>query len=133
MLLHWESSLSSSSSMARSIRSRTLGGNFESCLSASRETSTRKSMVYGAPRFRLTALELCLAAAHDFRLLGRQRVVGMDSALRLDQHAVFLLGERHQVPGPKIERFEDLARDHHLAALTDSTASLFGLGCLHDK
>ena len=33
-------------------------------------------------------------------ILGSERVMGMDDALRLDQDAIVLLSERHEIPLP---------------------------------
>src|ERR1700722_6669003 len=132
MLLHWESSRSSNSSMACSSRSFISRGNFESCFSASRETSTRKRMFHVAPRFGLPALELRFAPADNFRFRGSQGVVGNNSsAFRLYEHAAFFLCERHKIPCLELEGFENFPRDHHLPALSYAADPLLGWGCLH--
>ena len=119
MLLHSESSLPSKSSMARSIRSRTLRGNCAICSWASVESSARQRMFYSLPRFRLPAFELRFAAANDLRFFGREHVVGVNQALWLQEHAVILLGERHKVALAHLELLENLAGDDDLAPLAD--------------
>src|SRR6266853_985578 len=114
MLLHWESSFSSNSSMACSIRSRMSRGNRKSRFWASRESSTRKRMFDDAPGFRLSTFELRLTAADNFRFRGRQGVIGINHAFRFYKYAVLLLGERHEIPRLELEGFEDLSWNHHL-------------------
>ena len=88
-------------------------------------------MFHGAPRSRLSTLELILTPAYKFRFRWRQRVVGLSFAFRLYKDPIFLLGERHKIPRLEFEGLKDLSWDHHLAALPNTTGSLLGCGCLH--
>jgi hypothetical protein len=81
-------------------------------------------MFHSAPRFRLSTFELGLASTHHFRLGGRQGVIRIKPAFRLYEHAVLLLCECHQVSRLKLERFEDLPRNHNLASLPNAAESL---------
>src|SRR5438445_5298159 len=76
-------------------------------------------MFYDAPGLRLSAFELRLAAADDLRFRGRQGVIGINRALALlNQHAILLLRDRHEIPFLDLKGVEDLARDDHLSALS---------------
>ena len=79
-------------------------------------------------RFPLTSL--FQASAQFFRLRRREHVVEIYHALRLDEHAVGLLAERHEVPLPEFEGLEDIPRDDHLAALPYASDSLSSCGRL---
>jgi hypothetical protein len=63
-------------------------------------------MFHGAPWFRLSALELRLAAAHDFRFRWRQGVVGIHQPPGFDQYDVPLLAEGNEVPFLELEGFK---------------------------
>ena len=71
-----------------------------------------------APGSPLPLPELSHCVADFFRLGRRKRVVGIHDPLRLDEHAVGLLAERHKITLLELEAFEELARDHHLAAVS---------------
>jgi hypothetical protein len=60
------------------------------------------------------------AAADDFRFLGRKRIFRIDHALRLDEHAVTALDERHEISLPHAEVVENLAGNDHLKALAEA-------------
>jgi len=80
-----------------------------------------------------TLPHLVLGLLHESAFFSAKDVVGIIRARGFDEHAIFVLGERHQVPRLELEGFQDLARNHHLAALPDAADSLVGWGGLHGK
>jgi hypothetical protein len=88
-------------------------------------------MFYDAPRLGISALELSLAAPHDLGFRRRKRVISINYASRLYQHAVLVLGECNKIARLELEGFKDLSRDDHLAALAYASDSRLGRRRLH--
>src|SRR5208283_5479610 len=62
---------------------------------------------------------------------GAEDVIGINYPLRLDEHAIRLLPKRHKIAFADIERFQHLARDHYLPALTYASDPLLSGCCFH--
>src|SRR5208282_914576 len=62
-------------------------------------------------------------------LFGAEDVIGINDPLRLDEHAIRLLPKRHKIAFADIERFQHLARDHHLPTLTYASDPLLSRDC----
>jgi hypothetical protein len=77
-------------------------------------------MLYGAPGLRLSTLELRLAPPHEFRLFGRQRVIGVNDALALDHHGICFLSNRHEVAHAHAEALGDFTGDDDLPSLPEA-------------
>jgi hypothetical protein len=57
---------------------------------------------------------------------GGEDVIRINVPLRLDEHTVRLLPERHKIAFVEIERLQHLARDRHLQAVTYASNSHLG-------
>ena len=79
--------------------------------------------------FRFSLSDLPEGVSHLLRFRRRKHVIGIYNALRFDQHAVALLAKSYKVSLLDFERFEDVSRDDHLAAVAD-TSNPFLRGCL---
>jgi hypothetical protein len=97
---------------------------------ASSVNSQAQIMLDLRPGQRLPLARLFQASTQFFRFRRREHVMGIHQALRLDEHDVGLLAERHEVALVKFEGFEHIPRDNHLAALPHASNPLLSCGCL---
>jgi hypothetical protein len=90
------------------------------------KSSQTHAMFDFGPRTRLPRPDLFQRVSQFLCFCGRQGVVRINDAPRLDEHAILLLGERHEIPLLNVEGFEHLPRNDHLAPLAHATDPLFG-------
>ena len=65
---------------------------------------------------------------HERTLFGGERIVRINHTAGLDEHAIFLFGERNKIAFVDVESFKHLPWNDHLAPLPDATDSLPGCG-----
>src|SRR5208337_3087873 len=75
--------------------------------------------------------QLAPRLGNEGAFLGGEDVIRIDYPLRLDEHAIRLLPKRHKIALADIEPFRELARDHHLPALTYASNPLVSCDYFH--
>ncbi len=129
MLVHWESSFTSNSSIALSIRFPHVAREPSNLLLSFSGKLNAKAHV--SRHARVSTLRVLAAPRHAgrFSLRRRQGVIGINVPAFLNKHAVLLLRDRHEVPFLDLKGVEDLARDDHLPALSYPGDPFFRCGC----
>jgi hypothetical protein len=79
-------------------------------------------------RDELSRAHLSFGLLDESALFGGEDIIGINYAPRLNEHAIFFLGERDIIPLLDVEGFEHLPRNDHLAPLANATDPLLGCG-----
>src|ERR1017187_8333713 len=114
--------------MSSRTRCRRSGGIALSCFAAPSWMWTIQIMSELGEGDELSLAHFSFGLLHQSALFGGERVIGMDHAPGLDEHAVPVLGERHEIPLLDVEGFEHLPRNHHLAPLPHAADPLLCCG-----